>query len=343
MSDEEILLNVAYAKMGITTIELLKSCISLPGVDKLTGDNVLAGDVASLLYSIRINSYGSLYDPTIKCPDCNADNQLSINLSAFPVNTLDLEPIVDGTNLFNYVLKSSSSALNSNRKQKQQQQQQQQQAISIDFGFLTFNEAESLTKMLKAGEDIVHEFAPMTEHEGDESVLLSAVKGNTYITTMLDKLVKSVNGETSRDKIKRFIRSLRIGDSMQFRNFVKSFEPMIHANFDFKCKDCEYEVNIPMPINHELFGIKPEDKVAVLLEPHFVLTYYSGFSFEEYRNYPVAYKKHFTERMNEEISKAHKAQSDIPNKAPHSNPADVRQMLGKTNPETMSAKMQRFT
>jgi len=319
IADEEILLNVAFAKMGITTMQLLKSCICLPNIDFINESNVLAGDIAALLYSLRINSYGRIYDPTIKCPSCDVQNQLSIDMASFPVNTLDLIPINNNQNLFVFEMPSGKSI--------------------IEYSFLTFSEAEELAKMLNDSEDFVDEF-----FLADGKDVISSVKTNTYVTSTLMKLIKSVNGNTSRSVISKYVKSMRIGDSMRFRNFVKDTEPNIRPNVSFVCKnECGYEASIPLAMNHSIFGIKPEHKVEVLLEPHFILTYYSGFSFEEYRNYPVAYKKFYIDRMNEEISKAQKAQSDIPTKAPHHNGQEVRTLTGKVNTNTTNSKLQRFT
>jgi len=66
-------------------------------------------------------------------------------------------------------------------------------------------------------------------------------------------------------------------------------------------------------------------------------------SYEEYRDFPVEYKRWLVDRINKEIKAASDNKADIPTKAPHHNTPDIRTMTGKTKPFTPNARMQRFT
>lgn len=61
-----------------------------------------------------------------------------------------------------------------------------------------------------------------------------------------------------------------------------------------------------------------------------------------YYNFPIAYKRWLIKRIEQEIQKAHDAQSDIPSKAVHHNTPDVRALTGKTRHQVPS-KLTRFT
>lgn len=91
------------------------------------------------------------------------------------------------------------------------------------------------------------------------------------------------------------------------------------------------------------FGLTQSDKENVILEPFFILTYYAGMSWETYYDFPVRYKEWLVHRIAKEINKSQETKSDIPSKAPHHNPSDLRAMLGKAKPHVSSAKSQRFT
>lgn len=91
------------------------------------------------------------------------------------------------------------------------------------------------------------------------------------------------------------------------------------------------------------FGLKPEDREIVILEPFFNLMYYGGMSWETYYRFPVAYKKWLIKRIEREIRGTQEQQSEIPSKAPHHNTTDLRSITGKTKPVMSSAKMQRFS
>ena len=49
------------------------------------------------------------------------------------------------------------------------------------------------------------------------------------------------------------------------------------------------------------FGLSPNDKEAVILEPIFLLMYHGGFSYTEGYNIPVAYKRWFIDRIGREL------------------------------------------
>lgn len=91
------------------------------------------------------------------------------------------------------------------------------------------------------------------------------------------------------------------------------------------------------------FGLTPEDKELVLLEPWFLLGYYFGMTVNEYLGLPVAYKRWLIQRINTEIKKATEAGADIPSKGVHDNLPDIRAMTGKTKHFGPHGRNQRFT
>lgn len=302
VSDEEILLNVAFAKLGCATIELLKRCVSVPGFNQLEEEDLLAGDISALLYGIRINSYGAVLDPKIKCPSCEHENKLEVNLSSLSINTLDLVPIEPYSNEFEYMLPKSGHI--------------------ITFGFLSFDKEREITSM-------VQEDGP-------------TLSKKTYVTTLLKNSIKSVNGNRNQNVLNSFIHSMKLGDSMAFRSYLSQNEPTILASINFACQECHFEQQINLPKDQQIFGMSPENKSDIVFEPHFIMTYYAGFTWSEYVNYPVAYRKKFMDRIQEELNNAADKNSDIPSKAPQHNTPETRALLGKTKAHTPNSKMQRF-
>ncbi len=96
------------------------------------------------------------------------------------------------------------------------------------------------------------------------------------------------------------------------------------------------------------FGLQPSDKVKVILEAIFLLTYYGGFSYIEAYNLPVAYKSWFIDRISQEISQANKSQeSGEPGPPPGSrgvqhNTAEAAALMGKHRSDVPS-RLRRFT
>lgn len=93
-----------------------------------------------------------------------------------------------------------------------------------------------------------------------------------------------------------------------------------------------------------LFGLDPALREGILLEPFFLLGYYFGMSWSDYQSFPLKYRRWLITRINTEIEKAAKAQSDIPTKAPHHNNPEIRELLGKVKTHgAQNARTQRFT
>jgi hypothetical protein len=89
------------------------------------------------------------------------------------------------------------------------------------------------------------------------------------------------------------------------------------------------------------FGLTPEDKENLILEPAFLLMYYGGFLWHEIIHLPVAYKRWFVERIVKELTKTSEDGS-TQTKALHQNSPDVRAMQGHTREQSPS-RLRRFT
>jgi hypothetical protein len=88
------------------------------------------------------------------------------------------------------------------------------------------------------------------------------------------------------------------------------------------------------------FGLHPEDKELIVLEPTFLLMYYGGFLYTEAYNLPVAYRKWFVERIGKEISK--KGSENPPTRALHQDTPEARALLGRTRDQSPS-RLRRFS
>lgn len=87
------------------------------------------------------------------------------------------------------------------------------------------------------------------------------------------------------------------------------------------------------------FGLRPEDREQLILEPAFLLMYYGGCLYEEIMRMPVAYKRWFIQRINKEFSQS---KESTPTRAAHQNSPDVRSLQGMARPQAPS-RLRRFT
>jgi hypothetical protein len=93
------------------------------------------------------------------------------------------------------------------------------------------------------------------------------------------------------------------------------------------------------------FGLQPEDKVPLILEPTFLLMYYGGFTYREAFNLPVPYKRWFIERIVKELNKGRGEDDDpqpiAPSRALHENSPEMRAMQNLTRTSSPS-RLRRF-
>ena len=88
------------------------------------------------------------------------------------------------------------------------------------------------------------------------------------------------------------------------------------------------------------FGLRPDDKIPLILEPTFLLMYYGGFTYREAYNLPVPYKRWYIERIVKELNKGGD-DGNAPSRALHQNSPDVRAMQGMARAQTPS-RLRRF-
>lgn len=97
----------------------------------------------------------------------------------------------------------------------------------------------------------------------------------------------------------------------------------------------------PPSEGHPFFGLTPNDKEQLILEPAFLLIYYGGFTWNETLHLPVAYKRWFIERIVRELNKGSEDGTNQ-TRALHQNSPDVRSMQNKARAQTPS-RLRRFT
>jgi hypothetical protein len=98
---ENILFSSAYVKDKTVIPKLLESSL----IDKrIKVDNLIIADKDALLIALRISGYGSQYSVHITCPQCEAQNEHTCDLSKFEIERLKIEPITPFENKFSFTL-----------------------------------------------------------------------------------------------------------------------------------------------------------------------------------------------------------------------------------------------
>lgn len=209
--EEDILTSRAYIKNGTVLTKLLQSCI----VNKsIKPDDLISGDRNALLVSLRITGYGADYDVEVDCPECSTKSKQSFDLSQLAIKRLEVEPIVQGDNLFEVQLPVTKK--------------------NVRVKFLTGHDERDM----------------MITNERKKK---SGMKSETAITDRLARSIVSVEGVTDRNKLSFFVKNLPARDSLALRRFLDKNEPGIVMKAWMNCSHCHEQSEVGLPMGASFF------------------------------------------------------------------------------------------
>lgn len=206
--EEDILTSRALIKKGTVISELIKSCI----VDKrIDVSQMLSGDRNALMVALRITGYGADYNVEVDCPSCGDKSKQTFNLSDLELKNLDLEPVEQGTNIFETTLPVT------NKK--------------VRFKFLTGLDEEEILAI-------------------QERKKKAGGMSDNVVTTRLQFSIVAIDGKTEKPLISSFIRNMPARDSLHLRNYIDQHEPGIDMTSHMDCPSCSEvsEVRIPLGV-----------------------------------------------------------------------------------------------
>lgn len=204
--EEDILTSRAYLKKGTVVTELIKSCL----VDKsINPMDMLTGDRHALMVAIRITGYTAEYDVEVECNECQTKASRSFDLSALPIRRLEIAPVQEGMNLFEFMLPYTKK--------------------KVVFKFLSGRDEEEISAT------------------SDKQKKLG-LQGESSVTTNLLYSIVAIDGVEDRAKIAGFIRMMPARDSLALRNYIKDNEPGITMRQEVTCPSCGHSEETVMPI-----------------------------------------------------------------------------------------------
>jgi hypothetical protein len=211
--EEDILTSRALIKKGTVISELLKSCI----VDKsIRVDHLISGDRNALMTAIRITGYGADYEVEVMCPECDEKVSHTFDLSQLPIKRLEIDPISEGENLFEFELPVTKK--------------------KVVFRFLTGKDELNMSieadrrKKKKLGGDV-----------------------DNVVTKRLLYSIVSIDGIEDKNKIATFIRNMPARDSRMLRKFMDEHEPGIDMKGWLECTSCFEHSEVNLPIGASFF------------------------------------------------------------------------------------------
>lgn len=176
--------------------------------------SLLSGDRNAILIAIRITGYGADYNTNVTCPACGTSQVHTCMLSDLPISPLEVEPVAPGSNEFEIVLPVSGKRV----------------TLSFPTGF---DEEEALT---------------VAERKRKQGIV-----ADNLITDRLFRAVTSIEGNTDKSRISKFIRNMPARDSLEVRRFLERNEPTVSMETLFVCEACELQEEMPLPMGANFF------------------------------------------------------------------------------------------
>ncbi len=211
--EEDILLNRMLIRKGTVITELIKSCIIDKRIDVQT---MLSGDRNALMVGVRVLGYGAEYDVKMTCVNCEAENEVSVDLTQLPVKDLDVEKVKQvelGRNLFEFKLPRTGHV--------------------VAFKFLTGLEEEEVLRTL-------------------EEKRKKGLAGSTMSEQLLKNIV-AINGDQNRASIMRFVNKMPARDSLALRKHISDNEPTVDMTHPFSCASCGHKEVMAFPLGADFF------------------------------------------------------------------------------------------
>jgi hypothetical protein len=180
--------------------------------------DILIGDKNAIFVAARIMGYGKAYDSNVTCPSCGSNNDIDIDLETLTELEYEFKDSMKGSNEFTYELPFSKKL--------------------VTFKLLTHGDEKKLS----------------TELQQFKKYVKSGI--DAEITTRMRYAILSVDGDESRETIKKFVDAMPARDARSFREHALKCMPNLDFTFDFTCVDCGHEEKLEVPIDHTFFWPK---------------------------------------------------------------------------------------
>ncbi len=180
-------------------------------VDKrIDPDSLLTGDRNALMVAIRATGYGIKYDADVTCEECNKQTLRSFNLSQLPIRRLSIEPVIPGENLFEFKLPKTQKV--------------------VHFKFMTGK--------------IELEMSVVNEKQKK----VYNTQKDTHVTTSLLYSIVSIDGNSDRTQISRFVANMPAMDSQALRKYMRENEPGVIMKQESECAACGHAEEAAIPL-----------------------------------------------------------------------------------------------
>lgn len=239
--DENFITSPNLYKDGLIIDYLLKHKIMNKNIEI---DELISGDVDAITLFLRITSYGPEYPIIARDPDSGEEVEAVIDLSKLEVKEFKLEG--DENGWFEYVLPLSKDVIKFRFLTRKDKRILEKLGEVEDYGI----KASKIRLMMK---DLISLIKKDDLLKGkDKQAYIDNIKKleewctklnekekmpfNKTITNRLELSVMSINGETDRHYIAKYVRNMPARDALMLRRFIIENEPGIN-----------WEIEVPKP------------------------------------------------------------------------------------------------
>lgn len=216
--EEDILNSPALLKNGTAIDRMLQSVI----VDKnIKVQDLLIGDKNALTVAVRIAGYGADYNVKISCPSCFKSSDEDVNLE----ESRKMSGAINGSvgDIDNIEMSSRGLPLVTLPKT----------GLKVEIRFLSSKDEKDLEKLEENMEK--HKLPPSS------------------FTSLLKRVVASVDGNVETSVINRFVDSMPAMDSKYIRGVYKIINPTMELEHNFTCHNCGHDGTVEVPITPTFF------------------------------------------------------------------------------------------
>ena len=209
--DESILMSKTLIKKGVSIDRFIMELMVDKNIDINT---ILVGDWEAIILASRMLAYGPEYSANITCPNCQKQDDITIDLTTIETNVVEDQPLPDGT----YEIELPTT------KHK------------LKLRLLTYGDIKSIDTESNS----LKKISKLTNIEQDNIL--------TY-----KRMIISVNGDDNPSNILDAIKKFPMLDTSYLRSFVLRNNPGVNQEITFSCSHCMFTGEERLPLGNKFF------------------------------------------------------------------------------------------
>lgn len=242
-------------------------------------EELLVGDMHSLMMYMRSTAYGDKLMLNTTCPNCGKSGETPVYLSAMRAKDISNYPDDSGQ----YTFSLSKMKINGEK-------------TVVKFEPLRIKHEKEINAALSKEKEVNKKYT-------------------SSVTLKFEKQIVSINDIQDKEYIKKVIRKLPIKDASDLREYMQKVEPGIDSNVGIKCDNCNTMYSNYLELNSDLFTLDPSFK-SNLWEEIFLIWYYGkGVNRSDIYNMSTVERRWSLQRISEEIEKRNAAEKSAYDRA----------------------------